>query len=324
MDSIRRTPPPAVHAVNGVSLGVHEAEVVGLVGESGCGKTTLGRIMAGLDAPTSGAIRFESTDVREMEAAGVSRYRRRVQMVYQDPFSSLDPRQTVRDALLEPLHVNHMGARSTRPHRVAELLDRVSVPSRYAGRYPHELSGGLRQRVVIALALALEPRVIVADEPTSALDASVQAGILNLFKDLTRDTGVSILFISHNLDAVRYVSDRILVMYLGRIVESGDVGRVYSEPMHPYTQVLLDAIPSLDPSNSRPPRIAGDVPSPMSIPSGCPFHPRCWMAIDACRDRPPPLYEFAEHHRARCHVSAERHGVLDAATSGREMDGTAK
>jgi peptide/nickel transport system ATP-binding protein len=309
-ERLRRSPTRVVRAVTDVSLTIEPGKTLGLVGESGCGKSTLGRMLAGLLRPTRGEVRFEGADVAALDAASRRRLRQQIQIVFQDPFSSLDPHHTVRQIVREPLDIHRLGSRDERERRVAELMDQVALPARYASAYPHELSGGLRQRVGIAAALASRPRLIIADEPTSALDASVQAEIINLLLDLQTSTGIAYLFISHNLDVVRHISHRVAVMYLGRIVESGDADAVYTTPKHPYTRALLSAIPVPDPG--RPLRVGtlrGEPPSPIRTPGGCAFHPRCSLATDMCRRIAPPDYRFASGHHARCHVTAASEGA---------------
>jgi oligopeptide transport system ATP-binding protein len=318
----RRGDAPVVKAVDDVSFRVLPGETLGLVGESGCGKTTLGRIAACLTRPTAGTVRVAGTDVAGTgvtapSRAGTLRLRRQVQVIFQDPYSSLDPRQTVARTIKEPLDIHHVGTPADRGEQVLEMMDRVSLPRRYASSYPEELSGGLRQRVGIAAALILQPRLVIADEPTSALDASVQAEILNLLADLQADMGLSYVLISHSLDVVRHLSHRVAVMYLGRVVELGSVEEVFARPKHPYTESLLAAAPKPDPRAVLAAlRLKGEVPSAMNVPSGCAFHPRCWLAQDECRSVPPPLYDFTGTHAARCHVIAARSGLRAAGPGG--------
>ena len=309
----RREPQHLVHAVDGVSVEVEVGETLAVVGESGSGKTTLGRLVLGLIEPTAGQILFEGQDVTRPSSEQSVRLRRQIQVVFQDPYSSLDPRQRVRDIIREPLDIHGVGTPAERRRRVGELLDQVHLPARFADRFPHELSGGQRQRVSIATALALGPKLIVADEPVSALDVSVQAQILDLLAELQRDTGIAYILISHDLGVVEQVSDRVAVMYLGKILETGSVEQVFDDPQQPYTRALLSAIPIADPTVEHEPiRLSGDVPTLVDPPSGCPFHPRCWLAVDACRSIVPPLLEYDAEHFAACHVTAAEHnmGVL--------------
>jgi len=307
---LRGQPERFVHAVDGVSFQVDVGETLALVGESGSGKTTLGRLLLGLLEPTSGQILFEGEDVTRCSRERRFRLRREIQVVFQDPYSSLDPRQTVERIIQEPLGIHGIGTPAERRRQVVELMERVRLPARYARHYPHQLSGGLRQRVSIATALALGPRLIVADEPVSALDVSVQAQILDLLDELQRETGVAYVFISHDLGVVHQVSDRIAVMYLGKILETGPIERIFERPEQPYTRALLSAIPPADPTVAHDPiRLAGDVPTPIDPPPGCPFHPRCWLAVDACRQVEPPLLAYEPGHLAACHVTAAEHGL---------------
>ena len=292
-----------VKAVDGVSLMVAAGEAVGLVGESGCGKSTLGRSVLRLLEPTSGRIFFDGQDITTLGARALRPLRRQFQMIFQDPFHSLNPRMTVGQSIGEALVIHGLGnSEAARQTRVAELLQSVGLTPDVADRFPHQFSGGQRQRIGIARALAVEPRLIVCDEPVSALDVSVQAQVINLLQDIQRDRGLAYLFISHDLAVVEHLCQRIVVMYLGRVVESGPAHSIVRNPQHPYTQVLLSAVPTVNPS-AKLDRIllSGDVPSPIHPPSGCPFHPRCPVAESRCRTERPEFRTVAHGHQAACH-----------------------
>ena len=291
-----------VRAVDGVTLSIAPGETLALVGESGSGKTTTGRCILRLLEPTSGEVRFDGVDLLRLKPREMRRMRRQIQVIFQDPFGSLNPRMRVGTIVREPLDVHRIGkGRSERDAMVARLLERVGLDPAMARRYPHEFSGGQRQRIGVARALALRPRLIVADEPVSALDVSVQAQVINLLIDLQEESGVAFLFIAHDLALVERIADRVAVMYLGKIVEIAPTGEIFKNPVHPYTRALLQAIPVPDPDRARE-RVAirGDLPSAMEPPSGCRFHPRCPVAVEECPRVEPPLVEVAPGHWAAC------------------------
>ena len=302
-----------VRAVDGVDLNVTRGQSVGLVGESGSGKTTLGRAVVGLTRPTSGTVVFDGEDVWSLGRDAQKRLRRRVQMVFQDPYASLDPRMTVGKSIAEPLEIHRLGSRADRTSKVGRLLETVGLHPTHADRYPHELSGGQRQRVGVARALSLDPDLVVADEPVSALDVSIQAQIVNLLQELQRELGLTSILIAHDLAVVRHVSDAIAVMYLGRIVEWSRAADLYREPRHPYTVALLSAVPIPDPVvEATRERIVlrGDIPSPAAPPSGCPFHTRCWLREqlgnpEACSSDVPALRSMRSDHLVACHFAEE-------------------
>jgi oligopeptide transport system ATP-binding protein len=291
-----------LRAVDEVSLQIAAGETLGLVGESGCGKSTLGRMLVKLNPPTSGELLFDGADVTELRGRDLLELRRSMQIVFQDPFGSLNPRMSVGSIVMEPLLIH--GARDDAATRakVAATLEQVGLPARAARRFPHEFSGGQRQRVGIARALIMRPRFIVLDEPVSALDVSVQAGIVNLLQDLQAELGLTYLFIAHDLAVVKHISDRVAVMYLGRIVEIADKRAIYANALHPYTEALIAAAPATRPGRVRPPRAAGDVPSALAMPSGCRFHPRCRYVMDVCRTVEPMLTEPQPDHFVACHL----------------------
>ena len=293
-----------VKAVDGVSLTIQRGETLGLVGESGCGKSTLCRVILQLTTPTSGSVVFDGDELVGRSRRALRPIRKQIQMIFQDPYASLNPRKRVSQIIGEPMEMHGLASGRDVNAKVRDLLDRVGLQAEHGDRYPHEFSGGQRQRIGIARAIALQPKLIIADEPVSALDVSVQAQIVNLLKDLQADMGLSYLFVAHDLGVVRHVSDRVAVMYLGRIVESASAGGLYEHPLHPYSNALLSAVPIPDPKcNVERQRIVleGDVPSPIDPPAGCHFNTRCPWSTDVCVDDDPPLRELEREHVAACH-----------------------
>ncbi|WP_438318002.1 ABC transporter ATP-binding protein [Sporosarcina sp. FA9] len=297
-----------VKAVDGVSFSIKAGETLSIVGESGCGKSTTGRVLMKLLEPTEGRIIFEGKDITDLTADEIRPYRKEFQMIFQDPYASLNPRLTVKEIIEEPLIVHNL-EKSKRSDRVMELLEVVGLNRYHANRYPHEFSGGQRQRIGIARALAVNPKLIIADEPVSALDVSIQSQILNLLKDLQEQYNLTYLFIAHDLSVVEHISDRVAVMYLGRIVELTDRDRLFETPLHPYTKALLSAVPIPDPSAKRDRIVlSGDIPSPANPPSGCTFHTRCPFAQDLCKEKKPEFRDFGDNHFVACHFAEELKG----------------
>ena len=297
-----------VKAVDGVSFNIAPGETIGLVGESGCGKSTLGRAIMRLTEPTDGQIVLNGEDITRMGGSELRSRRRQFQMIFQDPYGSLNPRMTVEQIIGEALDIHQLtDSKIARQKRIGELLKDVGLDPVYAQRYPHEFSGGQRQRIGIARALAVEPKLIICDEAVSALDVSVQAQIINLLRDLQQEHGIAYLFIAHDLAVVEHISHRVLVMYLGRIVEAADAKTMVRNPQHPYTQALISAVPEVDPDSKRQRVVLpGDVPSPIHPPSGCPFHPRCPIAEDKCKTEVPLFRDGGNGHFAACHFAGKK------------------
>ncbi|MGQ0629888.1 MAG: ABC transporter ATP-binding protein [Sporichthyaceae bacterium] len=306
----------AVQAVDGVSFDLRRGETLGLVGESGCGKSTVAKLLMGLETPTSGHAYYNGEDIFTLRGGAQRALRRQIQLVMQDPYSSLNPRMTVADIVGEPFEIHpEVAPKGDRQAKVKELLDLVGLNPEHINRYPHQFSGGQRQRIGIARALALRPEIIICDEPVSALDVSIQAQVMNLLERLQGELGLSFIFIAHDLSVVRHLSDRVAVMYLGRIAEIGTDVEIYEHPVHPYTQALLSAVPVPDPSQRGQRvviRLTGDVPSPANPPSGCRFRTRCWKAADICASEVPELVERVAGHPSACHFAEEREIIHSA------------
>ncbi|MDL2229457.1 dipeptide ABC transporter ATP-binding protein [Treponema sp. OttesenSCG-928-L16] len=294
-----------VRAVDGVSFTVRNGETLGLVGESGCGKTTTGRAVLKLIDATAGSVCFDGRDITGLGKKEMRPLRRKMQMIFQDPYASLNPRQPVVDIIGDPIMEHKLASRPERQDRVRQLMEMVGLDPRFMNRFPHEFSGGQRQRIGIARSLALEPRFIVCDEPIAALDVSIQAQVINLLQDLQEELGLSYLFIAHDLSVVRHISDRVIVMYLGKIVEIAEKEELFSRPLHPYSQVLLSAVPVPDPVKERAHKrilLKGEIPSPLNKPKGCPFSTRCSYVKDICKREDPPLQSVSADHEAACHL----------------------
>ncbi len=296
-----------VRAVDGVSLALDAGKTLGVVGESGCGKSTTARAILRLLPITAGRVKVDGVDVGALDGEALRRARRKMQMIFQDPYASLDPRMTVLDIVTEPLRVHGLGRGRARTDKAVELLERVGLAASYLRRYPHEFSGGQRQRIGIARALALGPKLVIADEPVSALDMSIRAQVINLLIDLQRELGIAYLFIAHDLAVVRHISERVAVMYLGRVVEQAPAAELFARPAHPYTQALMSAVPSADPAREKGKKrlaLAGEPPSPLDPPSGCAFHPRCAHVMDRCKRERPALDDRGGGHHVACHLEA--------------------
>ncbi len=291
-----------IKAVDGVTLDIRESEIVGLVGESGCGKSTLARTIPRLEEPTGGEIIYHGKDIARLNKKSLNEMRREIQLIFQDPDASLDPRMTVGDSIGEPLVIHHIGNSRERVNRVAELMEQVGLEAGQSGIYPHEFSGGQKQRVGIARALAMNPHLIIADEPVSALDVSIQAQILNLLMDIREKFGLAYLFIAHDLSVIRHMANRVAIMYLGKIVEMADKNDLFDNPLHPYTEALLSAVPSFKSNKKERILLQGDVPSPLNPPPGCHFNPRCHRVMPICREVEPILKEVSPGHLVSCHL----------------------
>jgi len=291
-----------IKAVDGVTFDISEREIIGLVGESGCGKSTLGRTIPRLEEPTSGEILYKGTDVARLDNKEIRELRREIQIIFQDPDASLDPRMTAGDSICEPLIIHKIGTERERIDRVAELMEQVGLEAGQANLYPHEFSGGQKQRIGIARALAMNPKLIIADEPVSALDVSIQAQILNLMMDIQEGFGLAYLLIAHDLSVIRHMAHRVTIMYLGKIVELANNKNLFENPLHPYTEALLSSVPSFKQKDKTRILLHGDVPSPLNPPPGCHFHPRCHRVIPICKQEEPELAEISEGHFVACHL----------------------